>query len=122
MSQKLERMIPELQQEEKRLQNALAGYDQQLAELKRVQRVLKLLTDEPANGQKPSPTMDDLIRLTEQVLDERTVCHEEVLQEAVAEALTKDGKSKMGFKKKFKQALLDEKFTQDDEGFRLAIS
>ncbi len=127
---RLQAIIAELQGEEGKLKEELAKVDKERqrigGEIKQIQQALGALgvkaTGKAKRATKPSPTRDDVTAALAAVLGDKGVCHQEVLQEEVESRLTSQGKSRVGFKLRFDEALQDKRFVGSQEGYRLAQS
>ncbi len=127
---RLQSIIAELQGEQGQLKEELAKVDAEHkrigGEIKQIQQALGAVgvkaTGKAKRATKPSPTRDDVTSALAAVLGDKGVCHQEVLQEAVESRLTSQGKSRVGFKLRFDEALQDKRFVGSQEGYRLSQS
>ena len=123
---RLQSIIAELQGEQGHLKEELAKVDAEhkrvSGEIKQIQQALSALGVKAAKARrsgKPAPTRDDVTTAVAAVLGAKGVCHKEVLQEAVEVHLTEQGKSRVGFKLRFAEALKDKQFVGGDDGYQL---
>ena len=123
---RLQSIIAELQGERGQLNEELAKVDAEhkriSGEIKQIQQALSALGVKAAKARrsgKPAPTRGDVTTAVAAVLGAKGVCHKEVLQEAVEAHLTERGKSRVGFKLRFAEALQDQQFAGDDDGYQL---
>jgi len=124
---RLQSIIAELQGEQGQLQEELAKVDAEhkriSGEIKQIQQALSALGVKAAKATrrsgKAAPTRDDVTAAVAAVLGAKGVCHKEVLQEAVEAHLTEQGKSRVGFKLRFDEALQDQQFAGGDDGYQL---
>ncbi len=123
---RLQSIVAELQGEQGQLNEELAKVDAERkrisGEIKQIQQALSALGVKAAKARrsgKPAPTRGDVTTAVAAVLGTKGVCHKEVLQEAVEAHLTEQGKSRVGFKLRFDEALQDEQFAGGDDGYQL---
>lgn len=135
MENKIESVLAALQQEEAQLQEQLKGVDSKVAllktNLKRVQGAICELQGKPVKrkpkvksakgaSRLPAATKAEVVEAITTIISDNGPVVEDDLKDLAEDRITRDGKSRMGFALRFKEALADNRLVKTARGIGLS--